>query len=215
MSKDGLAQKRIQMVREQLEARGINDRSIIETMRRVPRHLFVPAKLQDFAYEDAAQPIGEGQTISQPYIVAHMLQELELEPTFTVLEIGTGSGYQSAILAELVKSVFTIEISPRLAKQAREILDAQGYSNIQYKVADGYDGWKEAGPFDAIILSAAPPKIPRDLVKQLKIGGKMILPLGDVDQVLVILEKNEEGLSSKETIGVAFVPMVGKISENS
>lgn len=213
MTKDAFAEKRLQMVREQIEARGVGDRGVIEAMRKVPRHVYIPLKLQEDAYSDEAQPIGEGQTVSPPYIVAHMLCELELEPTHRVLEIGTGSGYQTALLAEMVKEVFTIEISPALSKRAKQVLDGQGYTNIHHRVADGADGWSEKAPFDSIIVSAAANRIPRQLVKQLKVGGRMILPMGDDDQILVLLEKNEDGLSSKESIGVRFVPMVGKIAE--
>lgn len=205
---------RLTMVREQIERRGVKDKNVLDAIRKVPRHKFVPVHLQKYAYADEPLPIGEDQTISQPYIVAFMTEQLQLKPGYKVLEIGTGSGYQAAILGELSDSVFTIEIVDVLARRAKETLENLGYKHIFVKSGDGYKGWPEQAPFDAIIITAAPTKIPQPLVKQLKIGGRMILPLGEYSQELVLLEKNnEKDVSEKPLLPVRFVPMTGEIEK--
>lgn len=201
---------REQMVREQLQARDVKDPAVLAAMRKVERHRFVPGNLVDSAYEDNPLPLTLGQTISQPYIVGYMTQALDLHGGERVLEIGTGSGYQAAVLAELVSEVYTIEILPELAAHARSTLDALGYKNIQIRCADGYLGWPEAAPFDRIIVTAAPDHIPQPLIDQLKPGGKMIIPVGRMDQELVLLEKSDRGISRRTTIPVRFVPMTGR-----
>ncbi|TAL27441.1 MAG: protein-L-isoaspartate(D-aspartate) O-methyltransferase, partial [Nitrospirae bacterium] len=175
---DPYLQKRQLMVERDIRDRGIKDKKVLEAMMKIPRHLFVDTNLRDRAYEDHPLPIGEGQTISQPYVVALMTEALKLRPTDRVLEIGTGSGYQAAVLAEMVKEVFTIEIRKSLADKADKRLKDLGYGNIKVKYADGYFGWGEFGPFDAIIITASVNHIPPPLIKQLKEGGRLILPLG-------------------------------------
>jgi protein-L-isoaspartate(D-aspartate) O-methyltransferase len=179
-------------------------------MRKVPRHRFVPANLAEAAYEDNPLPLILGQTISQPYIVAYMTQALQLRGTERVLEIGTGSGYQAAVLAELVPEVYTIEILPELAEQARTTLETLGYKNVRIRIGDGYMGWPENAPFDRIIVTAAPDHVPQPLIDQLKPGGKMIIPVGRMEQDLVLIEKSEQGVSRRSTIPVRFVPMTGR-----
>lgn len=199
------------MVRDQIQARGIRNAAVLEAIRRIPRHRFVPPGLESVAYADRALPIGYGQTISQPYIVAFMTQALEVQPAHKVLEIGTGSGYQAAVLSRLAAEVYTIEIVEPLAHQARERLTAMGYTNIRFRVGDGYKGWPEAAPFDRIMLTAAPPEIPQALIDQLKPGGKMVAPVGAQPgrQELVVLDKDERGrVSRRSVLSVAFVPMV-------
>jgi len=205
-----LARLRALMVREQLQARGVIDARVLAAMSRVPRHKFVPKDLVSSAYEDRPLPISLGQTISQPYIVGYMTQKLELRGGERVLEIGTGSGYQAAILAELVAEVYTIEILPELAAQAQSTLDALKYKNIHIRCGDGYTGWPEAAPFDRIIVTAAPDHVPQPLVDQLKSGGKMIIPVGNEEQELLLVEKNAQGISRHSTIPVRFVPMTGQ-----
>jgi len=204
------SESRERMVREQLQNRDVKDRAVLDAMRKVPRHRFVPADMVDAAYEDSPLPLMLGQTISQPYIVGYMTQALQLRGTERVLEIGTGSGYQAAVLAELVAEVFTIEILPELAAQARTTLDALGYTNIQIRNGDGYLGWPENAPFDRIIVTAAPDHVPQPLIDQLKPGGKMIIPVGRMEQDLVLIEKSEQGVSRRTTIPVRFVPMTGR-----
>lgn len=200
---------RQRMVREQIVARGIKDQKVIQAMLNVQRHLFVPENQERMAYEDRPLPIGEGQTISQPYIVALMTETLELEENMKVLEIGTGSGYQAAILAEIVKEVYTIEIIEALGIKAKLLLENLNYQNIQLKIGDGYKGWEENAPFDAIIVTCAPSNIPQALEDQLKEGGKMIIPLGgSITQELVLLEKKNGELVKKVVAPVRFVPMV-------
>jgi protein-L-isoaspartate(D-aspartate) O-methyltransferase len=190
-------------------ARGIKDQKVIQAMLNVPRHLFVPANYERMAYEDRPLPIGAGQTISQPYIVALMTETLELNQNMKVLEIGTGSGYQSAILAEIVKEVYTIEIIKSLGQKAEELLACLDYDNIQVKIGDGYKGWSEKAPFDAIIVTCAPTDIPRPLKEQLKEGGRMIIPIGgSIVQELALLEKKAGQLKKKIVAPVRFVPMV-------
>lgn len=206
--KDLFAKLRECMILEQISARGISDDAIINAIRKIPRHEFVPNEYQEQAYSDRPVSIGEGQTISQPYVTALMIQELELQKEARVLEIGTGSGYQTALLAELVSKVYTIEIIEELALRAQSKLLSLGLNNIEFRIGSGFDGWPEEAPFEAIIISAAPTDIPRELVKELQIGGRMILPLGDEQQELVLIEKTPQGLVSRELGGVRFVPMV-------
>jgi len=204
---------RLSMVEDQIERRGINNESVLEAMRKVPRHEFVPDHLKKYAYADEPLPIGEDQTISQPYIVAYMTESLRLDADDKVLEIGTGSGYQAAVLAEIVDTVYTIEIVDVLAQRAAMTLERLGYENVLVKRGDGYAGWPEHSPFDAIIITAAPTKIPQPLLDQLKIGGVMILPLGDYSQELVLIEKTTKGTEQKTLLPVRFVPMTGEIAD--
>lgn len=201
---------RERMVKYQIEQRGVKDRGVLEAMLKVERHRFVPKDLQHLAYEDMPLPIGEGQTISQPYIVALMTEALQLEGNEKVLEIGTGSGYQAAILAELVREVYTIEILPKLANQAQKLLDELGYRNIKVKCGDGYLGWPEVSPFDAIIVTCAPPEVPPPLIEQLAEGGRMVIPVGTAYQELKLLVKTQGRIEQKSIIPVRFVPMIRK-----
>ncbi len=201
------------MVEQQIIARGVKDPKVIRAMETVPRHKFVPPEEAPFAYQDEPRPIGHGQTISQPYIVAFMTEQLHIKPTDRVLEIGTGSGYQAAILAQLADSVFTIEIIPELAREAAERLKALGYDNVLVKQGDGYNGWPEKAPFDAIIVTAAPPKIPPPLLDQLKKGGTMVLPVGEYVQELVVVKKSSSGMAMQNILPVRFVPMTGKVQK--
>jgi len=205
------ASLRQDMVKHQIEARGVKDSLVITAMNQVERHLFIPERLRGEAYRDDPLPIGENQTISQPYIVAFMTEQLGVMPGDRVLEIGTGSGYQAAVLAEIVDSVFTIEIITELADRARQTLLELKYENIVVRQGDGYHGWKEKAPFDAIIVTAAPPKIPPLLLEQLKIGGKMVLPVGEYVQELVVVHKTERGMEMQNVLPVRFVPMTGEI----
>ncbi|CAD7773539.1 Protein-L-isoaspartate O-methyltransferase [Candidatus Methanoperedenaceae archaeon GB50] len=210
-NKDPFSLAREWMVRDQIEARGIKDKRLLKVMRKIPRHLFVDEALRDQAYNDYPLPIGEGQTISQPYIVALMTEALELKGQEKVLEIGTGSGYQTAILAELAQSVFTIERVPTLMQRAKAILDSLGYFNVAYKTGNGTLGWPEVAPFQGIIVTAAAPEIPQPYVEQLDIGGKLVIPLGDkFSQVLYKIMKLPDGRIKKEYLcGCRFVPLVG------
>lgn len=198
---------------DKLVAHGISDKRVIAAMRAVQRHEFVPEKYRDAAYEDHPLPIGLNQTISQPYIVAYMTEMLKLEPDDKVLEIGTGSGYQAAVLAELAKEVYSIEILEPLAKDAEETLERLGYKNIKVLVGDGYQGWPEHAPFDAIIVTAAPDHIPQPLVEQLKIGGRLVIPVGKWSQRLILITKDENGVTEKNDLPVRFVPMTGEAQE--
>lgn len=199
------------MVVEQIEERGVIDRRVLEVMGRVPRHKFVPEKYRHLAYGDYPLPIGEGQTISQPYIVALMTECLQLEGEEKVLEVGTGSGYQAAILSELAREVYTIEILEPLAKRSEELLRELGYKNVKVKCGDGYLGWEEYAPFDAIIVTCAPDHIPEPLIDQLVEGGGMVIPVGETDftQVLKLVEKKEGGIIIQNIVPVRFVPMIG------
>ncbi len=201
---------RKRMVLTQLEARGISDKRVLETFGKVERHLFVDSSLQDEAYNDYPLPIGLNQTISQPYIVALMTELLELEQGDKVLEIGTGSGYQAAILGEMVDSVFTIEIVEPLGLMATQRLEALGYDNIFVRIGDGYRGWPEHAPFDAVIVTCAPDKIPQPLIDQLADGGRMIIPVGIDVQELVLVKKSGEKITRKSVAPVRFVPMTGE-----
>jgi protein-L-isoaspartate(D-aspartate) O-methyltransferase len=207
--KDRFTFLRREMVDRQIIARGISDRKVIQAMLDVQRHLYVPDEYQMNAYADHPLPIGEGQTISQPYIVAFMTEVLKPDSTSRVLEIGTGSGYQAAVLAEICDSVFTIEIYPSLGRQAAKTLKDQGYTNVEVKIGDGYEGWSEKAPFDAIIVTCSPTHIPVPLKEQLKEGGKMIIPVGhSYNQVLMLLEKRKGKMISKDVLPVRFVPMI-------
>jgi len=196
------------MVARQLELRGITDPRVLDAMRRVPRHRFVPSDIQESAYEDTPLPIGFGQTISQPFIVGYMSEALQLEPRHRVLEIGTGSGYQSAILAELVREVYSIEILPELAERARLTLQDLGYRNVHVRVGNGYVGWPEEAPFDRIIVTAAPPHMPQALVDQLAVGGRLVAPVGDAEQWMRIVTRTQDRIVDQATIPVRFVPLV-------
>ena len=198
------------MVAEQLAGRDIRSTRVLDAMLAVPRHLFVPPDVRARAYDDMPLPIGLGQTISQPYIVAFMTEALELEPTHRVLEIGTGSGYQAAILGKLAKEVYTIEIVPELAASARQTLSALGHANVQVRAGNGYLGWAEQAPFERVMVTAAPDAVPQPLVDQLKIGGLMAIPVGTFQQELRILRRTEKGLDTLKTLPVRFVPMTGK-----
>lgn len=202
--------ERRRMVDEQLRGRDIRDPRVLQAMLAVPRHLFVLEPEQKYAYGDFPLPIGHGQTISQPYIVAFMSQELAVEPGHRVLEIGTGSGYQAAVLGELAKEVFTIEIVAPLAERARQTLETLGYRNINARTGNGYLGWPEQAPFDRIMVTAAPAEIPPALVQQLRIGGLMAIPVGTATQELRILRRTAAGIETLRTLPVRFVPMTGK-----
>lgn len=203
---------RQRMVREQLEPRGIDDPAALAAMRTVPRHLFVPISLANYAYSDSPLPIGEGQTISQPYIVALMTQAAQLNKSSKVLEIGTGSGYAAAILSCIAKQVYTVERIPELAEKAEKLFLELGYTNIKVLVGDGSLGWPENGPYDAIIVTAGAPVVPQSFLTQLNIGGKVIIPVGDsLSQQLLRLRKTKEGEYSRELLGlVRFVPLIGE-----
>jgi len=197
------------MVQQQLKARGIKDERVLASMAKVPREEFVPADARVDAYEDGPLPIGYDQTISQPYIVAFMTEQLRPKSSDRVLEIGSGSGYQAAILAELVADVYTIDIVEPLAKAAEATLQRLGYNNVHLKVGDGYKGWPEEAPFDAIIVTCAPEKVPQPLADQLKDGGRMVIPVGErFAQQLYLLEKKNGQLKESATLPVRFVPMV-------
>ena len=198
------------MIDEQIAARDIKDPRVLDAMKRVPRHEFVPEALRGVAYQDSPLPIGHQQTISQPYIVAFMSEALALEPSHKVLEIGTGSGYQAAILGELAKEVYTIEIVAPLADGARQVLKKLGYDNVHVRTGNGYLGWPEQAPFDRVMVTAAPDAIPPALVEQLEIGGLMAIPVGVGDQELRILRRTERGMETLRTLPVRFVPMTGK-----
>ena len=204
---------RERMVETQIRARDVQNAAVLNAMGTVPRHLFVPDDLQPFAYDDRPLPIGRDQTISQPYIVAYMTEALQLEPAHTVLEIGTGSGYQAAILAAIVKQVYSVEIVPDLAATARRALAAAGYTNVEVRSGNGYLGWRDHAPFDRIIVTAAPPEIPEPLVEQLAVGGVMVVPVGTANQQIVVIKKTPDGIVQKRTIEVRFVPMVSRPME--
>ena len=209
------AAERQKMVEEQLKPRGIHDERVLAAMAKVPREEFVPQNMRAQSYADSALPIGHDQTISQPFIVAYMTEQLRLQPTDRVLEIGTGSGYQAAVLAELAKDVYTIEIVEPLAKDASARLAQLGYNNAHVKIGDGYQGWPEVAPFDAIIVTCAPDKVPEPLAQQLKEGGRMIIPVGTgmMDQQLYLLEKKDGELAQRAILPVRFVPMAGEAAK--
>ncbi|WP_282160764.1 protein-L-isoaspartate(D-aspartate) O-methyltransferase [Ulvibacterium marinum] len=207
--------QREHMVKVQLRNRDITDPATLEAMLKVPRHQFVPQNLREVAYTDGPLPIGEGQTISQPYIVAYMTQVLELQPDHKVLEIGTGSGYQAAVLAEIVDSVYTMEIVQKLGHYARKRLKKQQYNNVQVRIGDGYHGWPEKAPFDGIMVTAGAEQIPPKLTEQLKEGGKMIIPVGPHRGIrhLVLLTKKKGKIKRKNIMAVRFVPFTRKKEE--
>ncbi len=202
---------RKRMVREQLLSRDITNARVLAVMGQVPRHEFVPEKLRSQAYDDRPLPIGHDQTISQPYIVAFMTERLEPRRTDRVLEIGTGSGYQAAVLSKLVAEVYTIEIVEALAQRAGSDLKRLGYTNVNVRAGDGYKGWPEAAPFDAVMVTCAPEKVPQPLIEQLKDGGRMIIPVGPIwNQELILLRKQGERLEKRGVLPVRFVPMTGE-----
>jgi protein-L-isoaspartate(D-aspartate) O-methyltransferase len=203
--------ERARMVREQLESRDIDNPLVLEAMRRVPRHRFLPPGWRYRAYQDCALPIAHNQTISQPYIVALMTQLVRPQPTSRVLDIGTGSGYQAAVLAEIVAQVYGIEIIEPLAEEAQRRLRTLGYSNVEIRHGDGYQGWPEHAPFDGIVVAAAPDHVPQPLVDQLAPGGRMVIPVGRGFQDLILIEKLADGTVRRQQIApVAFVPMTGE-----
>jgi protein-L-isoaspartate(D-aspartate) O-methyltransferase len=212
MASDPYTEKRQSMIKNDIEGRGIKDKKVLESMSKIPRHLFVDERIRDRAYSDYPLPIGEGQTISQPYVVSLMTEALHLKPTDRVLEIGTGSGYQAAVLSEIVKEVYTIEIRKSLADTAARRLTDLGYKNIKVNYGDGYFGWEKYAPFDAIIITAAANHIPPPLIKQLKEGGRLIIPLGSTVyyQTLTLVTKKKGDLQVEQMGSVAFVPMIGE-----
>jgi len=203
-------EKQRQRLVERVQAKGIDDPEVLNAVATVPRHRFVPEARPEAAYSDRPLPIGHGQTISQPYIVAFMAQAAAIEPGDRVLEIGTGSGYGAAVLAELAGRVHTIEIVPELAERARRVLQATGYANVEVRTGNGWLGWPEAAPFDAIVVTAAPEHIPEALADQLAVGGTMVIPVGDWMQNLRVLRKTPDGLREVASLPVRFVPMVGE-----
>jgi protein-L-isoaspartate(D-aspartate) O-methyltransferase len=205
-----LVQLRMRMVEQQIAGRDVKDARVLDAMRKAPRHEFVPAEYRAQAYEDHPLPIGHDQTISQPYIVAKMSELAAIKPEDRVLEIGTGSGYHAAVLSLLAKEVYTIEILEPLADSAAKRLKRLGYANVTVKAGDGYQGWKEYAPFDAVIVTAAPDHIPQPLVDQLKVGGRLVIPVGETYQELMLITKNEKGVTSKAIFPVRFVPMTGE-----
>ena len=209
-----LADQRRRMVETQIRRRGITRPAVLAAMERVPRHLFVPEEYIDLAYEDRPLPIGKEQTISQPYIVAYMTDALEISPTDRVLEVGLGSGYQAAVLGQLARNVYSIEILPELARKSARVLGELGYDNIHVRVGDGRGGWFEEAPFDAIIATAAPAEVPRALLDQLAPGGRMVIPLGTAAQELKRIRRSPDGERFDVTslMGVRFVPMTGFVA---
>jgi protein-L-isoaspartate(D-aspartate) O-methyltransferase len=212
-SRDDFVRQRETMVRTQLVARGLRDPRVLDAMRRVPRERFVLPDYLDRAFDDGPLPIGQGQTISQPYIVALMTELLELTGTERVLEVGTGSGYQTAVLAEVASEVYTVEIVESLAERARGLLGDLGYRNVRFRVGDGTEGWLEHAPYDRILVAAAPRRFPPELGEQLVVGGWAIVPVGGFAQELHRVRRTETGFETERGIGVRFVPMVGKASE--
>ena len=198
------------MVSEQIEGRGVRDPRVLEAMRRVPRHLFVPPELRARAHEDNPLPIGEGQTISQPYIVAFMSEAARLGPGDKVLEVGTGSGYQAAVLSALGARVFSVEILPALAESARRNLQAAGFGEVVVRTGDGFRGWPEEAPFDAILVTAAPDEVPAPLLEQLRAGGRIVIPIGTGNQELIRVTRTERGFERESLLPVRFVPMTGE-----
>jgi len=205
--------ERDNLVAKTIEKRGISDPEVLRAMRAVHRHRFVPEDYRGLAYADRPLPIGHEQTISQPYIVALMTELADVDSSSRILEIGTGSGYQTAVLAEIVDSVYSIEILCPLAERAKAILDTLGYEIVHIKCGDGFLGWPEYAPFDAIIVTAAPEEIPKPLIEQLKIGGKLVIPVGSIHQELKTVVKTDEGIFTEDVIPVRFVPMTGKAQD--
>jgi protein-L-isoaspartate(D-aspartate) O-methyltransferase len=208
-----LEQNRRLMVERQIAARGVLDPRVLHAMRAVPRHRFVPTSLASRAYDDTPLPIGHDQTISQPYIVAYMTEALGLPDDAKVLEIGTGSGYQAAVLAEVSDEVFTIEIVPELAERSTALLDELGYDNVRVRQGDGYRGWPDEAPFDGILVAAAPDHVPPALVEQLAVGARLVIPVGDRAQAMTVVTKTADGTTSETTIPVRFVPMTGEAAK--
>ena len=200
--------RRQEMIETQIVSRGVSDKRVLGAMLKVERHRFVPFIVRAMAYNDSPLPIGHGQTISQPYIVAYMTEAARLNPEDRVLEVGTGSGYQAAVLAEIAREVYTIEIVEPLADDARQRLKELGYQNIFVKHGDGYKGWPEKSPFDVIVVTAAPEEIPPELIHQLKAGGRMVVPIGSFFQELYLVTRTESGFEKKNLLPVRFVPMV-------
>lgn len=198
------------MVQNQIRARGVKDRKVLDVMRKIPRHEFVPGNMKSYAYQDEPLPIGEGQTISQPYIVAYMTEVLKLKGDEKVLEIGTGSGYQAAILAELVKEVFTVEVVSSLSIEAQKVLKKLGYKNIYFKIGDGSLGWEENAPYDAVMVTAAPDRVPKALQEQLEIPGRMVIPVGFTFQELVLVKREMKRFKKRKLLPVRFVPLISK-----
>jgi protein-L-isoaspartate(D-aspartate) O-methyltransferase len=214
VTRDDEAERRARMVETQIVARGVRDPRVLAAMREVPRHLFVDSAQREHAYEDHPLPIAGNQTISQPYIVALMTELAEITPGERVLEIGTGSGYQSAVLSRLAREIYSIEIVPELARASGERLRRLGYGNVSVKEGDGYRGWSEHAPFDAIIVTAAPDRIPQPLLEQLAPGGRLVIPVGSFFQELKVLSKDKNGkISEKDILPVRFVPMTGEIEK--
>ncbi len=207
---DPYAEMRWNMVEDQIISRGIRDSAVINAMLRIPRHEFVPREFRESAYNDSPIPIGRGQTISQPYIVALMSEILRPAPGRKILEVGTGSGYQTAILAETGAEVYTIEIIPEIAERTRRLLERLGYTGIHFRIGDGNAGWEEYAPYDGIIVTAAPGDVPQALVSQLKEGGRMVIPVGGESQELLLIEKSVKGVAYRKVTSVRFVPMTGK-----
>ena len=205
-----LTARRREMVSTQIRARGVSDPAVLAAMEKVPRHRFVLDGDLDYAYADTPISIGLGQTISQPYIVAFMTEALKVKSTDKVLEIGTGSGYQAAVLGELAREVYTIEIVPQLAERATGLLKSLGYSNVHARLGDGYAGWPEHAPFDAVMVTAAPDHVPQPLVDQLKLGGRLVIPVGTENQELLVMTKTTEGLREEDRLPVRFVPLTRK-----
>ena len=207
-AEQALSARRQEMVDAQIAARDVRDRRVLDAMRKVARHRFVPQALIPRAYDDSPLPIGYNQTISQPFIVAYMTEALAVEPSHTVLEIGTGSGYQAAVLGEIARAVYTIEIVPELARRAADVLKELGYGNVHVRAGDGYAGWPEQAPFDRIMVTAAPEEIPKPLIDQLGPRGRLIVPVGEqgTTQWLTIVEKTAQGVTQRRTLPVRFVP---------
>jgi protein-L-isoaspartate(D-aspartate) O-methyltransferase len=205
------AKLRKEMVATQLIPRGISDARVLDAFRVVPREVFVPPEMQNFAYDDGALPIAEGQTISQPYMVAIMTEKLELKGSEKILEIGTGSGYQTAILAKLCKKVYTIEVHKSLSQQAEKIIKELGYNNVEFITADGSQGYPDAAPYDGILVTAGSPNIPQPLIEQLQDGGRLVIPVGDVyQQMLTTIVKHGNKITTEKSVPCVFVPLVGK-----
>ncbi len=209
---DPFIKKREELVSKTIERRGVKDKAVLKSMNTVKRHLFVPENNVSNAYNDRPLPIGYGQTISQPFIVAYMTEAINPKPEYKVLEIGTGSGYQAAVLAEIIKEVYTIEIIPELGNAAATKLKKLGYHNVNVKISDGYFGWKEHGPYDAIIVTAAAEFVPPPLIEQLKDGGKIVIPIGSpfMNQMLMLVEKKGKKITTKSLLPVVFVPFTRK-----
>ncbi len=215
MAQEEFSQQREQMVETQLKSRDIQNELVLEAMRKVPRHLFMPAPVRQYAYIDSPVPIGEEQTISQPYIVGLMTQTVDPKPGNRALEVGTGSGYQAAVLGELVQEVYTIEIIPVLAERAGKTLSELGYDNVEVRQGDGYQGWPEQAPFDIILITAAPEEIPQPLIDQLAEGGRLVVPVGPQGEIqtLTLVTKEKGEVQRTHITGVRFVPMTGEVQQ--